>query len=95
MPHRSPNTALAALLAEARWSAGDLARTVNAEGARSGVDLRYDRTAVAHWLQGSRPRAPVPELVARVLGQHLGRPIRPVDAGLAEAAQELLPGPPP
>ncbi|OPC77724.1 hypothetical protein B4N89_36125 [Embleya scabrispora] len=82
MPKREPNTQLAALLTEIGWSAGDLARRVNAAGAAHGVRLRYDRTAVAHWLGGTRPRHPVPALVASVLSHGSGRSISPEEIGL-------------
>ncbi|MEU9121575.1 hypothetical protein AB0C96_17240 [Streptomyces sp. NPDC048506] len=81
---RRPNRVLAALLAEADWSAGDLARAVNALGTTHGLRLRYDRTSVAHWLQGSRPRRPVVELVAQALGRRIGRRLSPADAGFTD-----------
>ncbi|MFI8849081.1 tetratricopeptide repeat protein [Streptomyces sp. NPDC053499] len=82
MGPRGPNRQLAALLAESGWSAGELARAVNALGTKYGLRLRYDRTAVAHWLEGSRPRPPVPGLVAQVFGRRLGRPVRVGETGL-------------
>lgn len=80
--HRTPNQALRLLLAEAEWSGAQLAREVNALGAAQGTALHYDRTAVAHWLAGSRPRQPVPFLVAEALSRRLGRPVREQDTGL-------------
>lgn len=53
---RTPNQALRILLAEAGWSGARLAREVNALGAAQGTPYHYDRTTVAHWLTGSRPR---------------------------------------
>ncbi|MFC7308927.1 hypothetical protein ACFQVC_32550 [Streptomyces monticola] len=76
--HR-PNRQLAALLAEADWSAGDLARAVNTLGNAQGLALRYDRTAVAHWLTGTRPRPPVPDLMAAAFTERLSRLITPAD----------------
>lgn len=83
-PRRDPNRLLTALLAEADWTAADLARAVNTLGAAHGLRLRYDRTSVAHWLNGSRPRTPVGELVGQALGRRLGRTLTPLDTGLAE-----------
>ncbi len=57
---RVANAWLGDLLAEAGWSGAELARAVNALGTLHGLALRYDRTAVAHWLSGTRPRRPVP-----------------------------------
>ncbi|MCX4744399.1 hypothetical protein OG455_02515 [Kitasatospora sp. NBC_01287] len=90
---RVPNQQLRALLAEARWSGEQLARAVNRAGASDGRHFRYDRTAVAHWLSGSHPAAPVPALVAEVLSRALGRPVTVADTrlerpGRREAAAE-------
>ncbi|WP_431984649.1 hypothetical protein [Streptomyces qinglanensis] len=87
-----PNRHLAALLAESGWSAGELARAVNALGTKHGLRLRYDRTAVAHWLDGSRPRAPVPGLVAQVFGKRLGRAVHVGETGLGTTAAAAAPG---
>ncbi|MFD7663760.1 tol-pal system YbgF family protein [Streptomyces sp. NPDC059788] len=76
------------MLDEAEWSAAELARAVNALGGRHGMTLRYDRTSVAHWLAGSRPRKRVPGLVAQALSQRSGRLITVEETGLA-------PDPPP
>ncbi|WP_414166712.1 hypothetical protein ACMATS_02595 [Streptoverticillium reticulum] len=88
-PHRRsgrrPNRRLRALLAEARWTQGALARAVNAAAAEVGLSLGYDRTSVAHWLSGTRPRAPVPELVAEVFTRRLQRTVSPASAGFATA----------
>ncbi|GAQ51359.1 hypothetical protein [Streptomyces acidiscabies] len=53
MSRRGRNEWLAGLLAEGRWSAGQLAHAVNTRGAAHGMTLRYDRSSVAHWLSGS------------------------------------------
>ena len=87
MARRAPNPHLAALLAEAHWSATELARTVNALGAAQGLALRYDRTAVAHWLTGSRPRRPIPDLVASAFSRRCRRLITAHDTGLTQTAQ--------
>jgi tetratricopeptide (TPR) repeat protein len=60
------------LLSEAGWTGQQLAREVNALGAECGLTLRYDRTSVAHWLSGSRPNPPVPELITEVFIRKLG-----------------------
>ncbi|MEC4020693.1 hypothetical protein [Streptomyces sp. H27-D2] len=87
MPHRPPNRQLTALLLEAHWSSGELARAVNALGTLQGLPLRYDRTAVAHWLTGSRPNGPVPDLAAQALSHRSGRLITAADTGLAQSLQ--------
>lgn len=82
MARRQPNDRLSALLAEARWSAADLARAVNALAGNQGLAFRYDRTSVAHWLSGSRPRPPVPDLVAAAFSNRNGRPVTARETGL-------------
>jgi hypothetical protein len=82
---RTPNQALRALLAEAGWSGAQLAREVNALSLAQGTVLHYDRTTVAHWLAGSRPRPPVPSLVAEALSRRLGRAVRTQDTGLTDS----------
>jgi tetratricopeptide (TPR) repeat protein len=76
-----PNSALRALLGRAGWTGEELARAVNAAGAENGLSLRYDRTAVSHWLAGRRPWAPVPGLIAEALSRRLDMTITLSDAG--------------
>ncbi len=83
---RRPNELLGVFLAEADWSGQDLARAVNAAGLEAGVALRYDRSAVSHWLSGMQPRPPAPELVAEALSRRLGRTVTVSDIGMSEAA---------
>ncbi|TSB35577.1 hypothetical protein FNZ23_20830, partial [Streptomyces benahoarensis] len=90
-PPRHPNRMLAALLAEADWSATDLARAVNALGAAQGLRLRYDRASVARWLDGARPCPPVTHLIGQVLGQRLGRRVTLQGTGLTEPSVAPVP----
>jgi hypothetical protein len=69
-------------------SAAQLARDVNRLAAAQGMSLRYDRTAVAHWLSGSRPKAPVPEFVAEALTRRTERPVSAEETGLTEHAAD-------
>jgi transcriptional regulator with XRE-family HTH domain len=80
-PRRRPNDQLRALLREADWTQEALARAVNSLGAEIGFPLRYDRTAVAHWLSGTQPRHPVPQLAAEALSRRTGRAVTPQAAG--------------
>lgn len=84
---RLPNDRLRALLAEAGWTGGDLARGVNTVAAEAGLRLEYRRASVAQWLAGGQPRPPVPELVTEALSRALGRLVSLADAGLAGAKQ--------
>ncbi len=89
---RPPNRALRALLTEAGWSGASLAREVNSLGAAQGFALRYDRTAVSHWLSGTQPRPPAPELVAQALSSRLGRRLRPAETGLVHETPRAVGG---
>ncbi|WP_030620962.1 hypothetical protein [Streptomyces achromogenes] len=89
MPRRRmQNIQLRALLTEAHMTAAELARAVNLLGRTENLVLRYDRTAVAHWLAGSRPRSPVPYLVAEVLTRRTGRLVHAVETGLLPDAED-------
>ncbi|MFE5853475.1 hypothetical protein ACFQ61_09715 [Streptomyces sp. NPDC056500] len=87
MPSTTGNGLLAALLTEAGWNSSELAASVRALGAAQGLALRYDRTAVAHWLTGTLPRHPIPELVAAALSERIGRLITVQDTGLTRPPQ--------
>ncbi|MFE0425959.1 hypothetical protein [Streptomyces sp. NPDC058953] len=89
MARSQPNRSLAALLREADWNAAELARAVNEGGRLEGLVLRYDRTSIAHWLTGSRPRPPVPDLVAAAFSRRLGRLVAAGDTGLARPRRTL------
>jgi hypothetical protein len=82
---RLPNSALAALIAEARWTNGQFASAVNRVGAEAGLQLGYDDSAVCHWLTGTLPRTPVRPLVCEALSRRLGRPVTMASAGLGHA----------
>lgn len=93
MSRRKPNHQLSALLAEAGWSAADLARAVNGLGAAQGLRLRYGRTAVCHWLAGAHPRGIVPQLAAQALSQRSRRLITAEDTGLVRPGSTHVPPP--
>ncbi|MFF0228356.1 hypothetical protein [Streptomyces sp. NPDC004629] len=80
------------MLTEADWTAGDLARAVNFLGKAHSLTLRYDRTSVAHWISGSRPRSPVPELAASALSRRTGRLITEEATGLAADSRDAEEG---
>ncbi|MDS1272662.1 hypothetical protein RIF23_20460 [Lipingzhangella sp. LS1_29] len=83
---REPNYRLAALLGEAGWSPSDLARAVGSQAKGQGRAVRCDRTSVAHWLSGSRPRHPLPSLAAAALSRRLQRLVAPSETGLVPLA---------
>ncbi|WP_234535606.1 hypothetical protein [Streptomyces shenzhenensis] len=86
---RTPNRALDNLLDQARWTRTQLAQQVNRLGPQAGLDLSYDRTAVAHWIAGVQPKHQVRALIVEALSARLGRPVTHAEAGL-EPAPSLM-----
>lgn len=85
MPRRpkEENLRLRALLDEAGMSNKGLARRVVDLAAVQGVTgVRCDHTSVLRWLAGEQPRSPVPELIAAVLSDALGRKVPETELGV-------------
>ncbi|WP_406001213.1 tetratricopeptide repeat protein [Streptomyces sp. NBC_00829] len=82
MAKREPNVALGRLLAESRWTHRQFARAVNRVGTETGTPLRYDESAVSHWLSGTVPRSAVRACILEALSRGLGRPVTHAEAGL-------------
>jgi hypothetical protein len=82
MAKRDPNKALGRLLAESRWTHRQFARAVNRVGTETGTPLRYDESAVSHWLSGTVPRSAVRVCILEALSRRLGRPVTHAEAGL-------------
>ncbi|WP_329404888.1 tetratricopeptide repeat protein [Streptomyces melanogenes] len=82
MATRTPNAALARLLAETRWTYRQFARAVNRVGTETGTPLRYEESAVSHWLDGTMPRPAVRSCLLEALSRRLGRPVTHAEAGL-------------
>ncbi|WP_405807526.1 tetratricopeptide repeat protein [Streptomyces sp. NBC_00210] len=82
MAKRLPNMALARLLTESRWTYRQFARAVNRVGTETGFPLRYDESAVSHWLDGTTPRKSVRTCILEALSRRLGRPVTHAEAGL-------------
>ncbi|MFJ6565941.1 hypothetical protein ACIQNU_00825 [Streptomyces sp. NPDC091292] len=89
---RTPNPALAGLLDQAGWTRTQLAQQVNRLGPQAGLDLTYDRTAVAHWIAGTEPKPQVRALIVEALSARLGRPVTHAEAGLTPAASVIASG---
>ncbi|MFE1308019.1 hypothetical protein [Streptomyces sp. NPDC058755] len=78
---RTPNAALAALMREAGWGNGQLARAVNRTASEGGLTLRYDASTVTHWLKGSVPREEARAAVVEALSRKVGRVVTFAEAG--------------
>jgi hypothetical protein len=86
---RPPNPALAGLLDQATWTRTQLAQQVNRLGPQAGLELTYDRTAVAHWIAGTPPKPEARQLIVEALSARLGRPVTHAEAGLTPAPPVL------
>ncbi|MET9051510.1 tetratricopeptide repeat protein [Streptomyces bacillaris] len=82
MAKRERNGALGRLLTESRWTYRQFARAVNRVGTEMGTPLRYDESAVSHWLGGTVPRGAVRVCLLEALSRRLGRPVTHAEAGL-------------
>ncbi|GAA2364681.1 hypothetical protein [Streptomyces carpaticus] len=78
---RVPNTRLADLLDQARWTRTQLARAVNRIGREHGQQLTYDQSAVSHWIAGTTPRESARPLICEALARRLRRPVTAAEAG--------------
>ncbi|MFE7774930.1 hypothetical protein ACFU5O_13690 [Streptomyces sp. NPDC057445] len=78
-----PNTRLSDLFGLAGWSKGELARLVNRQAAAMGhPQLATDTSRVRRWIDtGEIPRDPVPEVLAALFTERLGRVVTIEDLG--------------
>ncbi|MFJ4923871.1 hypothetical protein [Streptomyces sp. NPDC088725] len=78
-----PNTRLSDLFGLAGWSKGELARLVNRKAAATGhPQLATDTSRVRRWIDmGETPREPVPEVLASLFTERLGRVVTIEDLG--------------
>lgn len=80
---RSPNASLATLVTASGASRKAIAHRVNQLAAEAGRRTTYTHTSVANWIGGMIPKQPVPALLARALGERLGRAVDIVEIGMA------------
>ncbi|WP_240351047.1 DUF6087 family protein [Streptomyces olivoreticuli] len=90
MTGRSSNPHLALWVAASGLSHGEIARRIAAEAVRRGHrQITPDATRIRRWVDGERPRPPVPALLAAVLSEAVGQPLTPGDLGLTAAGAVL------
>ncbi|MFE2751179.1 hypothetical protein ACFXGA_04165 [Actinosynnema sp. NPDC059335] len=77
------NAALLHWFRQAEWTQLELARAVGRLGQARGHNVAPDSSRVRRWLEGERPRHPVPELLVALFAERLGRPFTAADLGLA------------
>ncbi|HEY3684768.1 MAG TPA: hypothetical protein VGL93_17160 [Streptosporangiaceae bacterium] len=85
----APNEELAGLIAEAGVTHRGLAKEIRDLAVAQDLDVRCTHVDIGRWLAGRTPRGAKPDLIAQVLGKHLGRPLTHADIGLT-----TRPGPP-
>ncbi|MFF1959022.1 hypothetical protein ACFVWX_18775 [Streptomyces sp. NPDC058220] len=83
---RIPNSGLAGLLEQAKWSRSQFAQIINRMGAEAGLELRYDQSAVSHWVAGTTPKEQVRALILEAFARKLKRPVTHAEAGLPVAS---------
>jgi hypothetical protein len=84
MASGSGNPHLALWIAATGLSHGEIARRVAAAGKAQGHrQIAPDATRIRRWVDGERPRSPVPALIVEVLSDAVRQPLTPGDLGLA------------
>ncbi|MEU3035901.1 Tat pathway signal protein [Streptomyces griseoaurantiacus] len=90
MSEKSSNAHLALWIAAAELSHGELARRIEtAARIRGHRQVSPDTTRIRRWIDGERPRPPVPALLADVLSEAVGQQLTPGDLGLVAAGPAL------
>ncbi|MET8945368.1 Tat pathway signal protein [Streptomyces sp. NPDC004542] len=79
----SGNPHLALWIAATGLSHGEIARRIAAVAkVRGHRQIAPDATRIRRWIDGEKPRPPVPALLAEVLSEAVGQPLTPGDLGL-------------
>ncbi|MFF3675881.1 Tat pathway signal protein [Streptomyces sp. NPDC002120] len=90
MSSRSGNPQLTLWIAATGLSHGELARRIAAAAKDRGHrQIAPDTTRIRRWIDGERPRPPVPVLLAEVLSEAVGQVLTPGDLGLTSAGPVL------
>lgn len=90
MTGRTSNPHLALWIAATGLSHGEIARRIAAEAKAQGHrQIAPDATRIRRWIDGERPRPPVPALLAAVVSAAVGQPLTPGDLGLTAAGPML------
>ncbi|MFD9904043.1 Tat pathway signal protein [Streptomyces sp. NPDC059063] len=83
MASRPGNAHLALWTDACGLSHGEIARRIAALGNAQGhKQIAPDATRIRRWIDGEKPRPPVPALLAEVLSETVGQPLTPGDLGL-------------
>lgn len=83
---KAPNDQLARWLDRSGMSRGELARRVKSKAAEwKQPHIAPTTTRVRFWLQGERPRAPLPDILAAVFSDRFGYRVTTYDLGLGDS----------
>ncbi|MFI1584795.1 sporulation protein [Embleya sp. NPDC020630] len=84
---KPPNDALARMIEKCDGASHkSLALRVNQLAHEAGLTTTYTHTSIANWCRcGMVPDWPVPRLLARAIGERLGRPVQLAEIGMADA----------
>ncbi len=77
------NAALREVIAEAGCTYEQLARLVVRVAAENGDCVQTNRSAIAHWLAGTKPAGQTPAYLAEALSRKIGRPVTAAELGFA------------
>lgn len=81
---------MALWIAATRLSHGEISRRIAAAAkAKGNRQITPDTTRIRRWIDGERPRPPVPALLAEVLSEAVSQPLTPGDLGLTSASPVL------
>lgn len=83
MAGRQPNRLLADAIAQAGWTYDAFARAVRTVAAENGESIQTNKSAVAHWVSGTRPSGPVSAFICEALSRRLGRAVTCGEAGFS------------
>ncbi|MDT0305779.1 tetratricopeptide repeat protein [Streptomyces sp. DSM 44917] len=89
MSRRERNTKLALLIEEGGWSLTQMAAAVNRVANEAGASsLRYDQTAVSHWISGTVPRPAARPFIREALSRRVRRPVTYAEIGIPAPADK-------
>lgn len=86
---RSPNHRLREMITACGMSYESVARAVVRVAAENGEALRTNRSAVAHWINGTAPGERTASYLAEALSRRAGRPVTAEQIGLAASPDPL------
>ncbi len=81
---REPNARLRDAIAATGWTYESLARRVRQVALENGEVLRTNKSAIAHWIEGTEPSRQTAGYLAEALSRGAGHPVTLTQIGLAE-----------